>query len=64
MRRGIREDINEEKIRLSLKSLKNNKAMGIDGIPTAIWKYGGKEMIKWVWGICNRIWKGKVWMEE
>lgn len=25
------------------------------------WKYGEKEVTAWVWGMCNRVWKGEEW---
>jgi len=36
----------------------------MDEIPSEVWKYGGEEMRRWAWGICNRIWKGEDWPEE
>lgn len=41
--------------------MKNGKASGIDGVPSEVWKYGGEEVEKWVWEICNRVWKGERW---
>lgn len=38
--------------------MRDGKAMGIDEIPGELWKYGGNEVEEWVWGFCNKIWRG------
>lgn len=30
-------------------------------IPNEMWRYGGKEKMKWVRRFCNRVWKGEKW---
>ncbi|XP_032685325.1 uncharacterized protein LOC116850785 [Odontomachus brunneus] len=72
VRRGLGEGREEdqekglrwEDVKEVLKGMKDKKAVGIDGIPAEVWKYGGKEMERWVWMICDRIWKGEGWIEE
>ncbi|KYN20187.1 hypothetical protein ALC57_07477 [Trachymyrmex cornetzi] len=32
-------------------NLKDGKAMGLDGIPNKVWKYGGEEMEEWMWRV-------------
>lgn len=34
--------------------LKDGKAMGGDGFPSEVWKYGGK-LLMWIWKLCNRV---------
>jgi len=41
-----------------LRRVKDGKAMGVDGIPEEMWKYGGYEVEEWIWEMCNRIWRG------
>lgn len=55
------EEISREKIRRVRKNIKEKKAAGLEGIPGKVWKYGGEEIEEWVWGFCNKIWKGEVW---
>jgi len=47
-----------------MKSMKDGKAAGGDGIPVEVWKYGGVELKKWVYNICVRIWRGEGWIKE
>lgn len=47
-----------------IRSLKDNKAIGIDGIANEVWKYGGKKLEDWMRRQCNRIWRGEGWLEE
>jgi len=72
VRRGIEggrgrdqeEEIGREEIRKVLTGMKDKKAVGVDGIPAEVWKYGGEGMELWVWKICDKIWKGEGWIEE
>ena len=57
-------NIEKEEIRRVLRGLKDGKAMGGDGIPNEVWKYGGEEVEEWLWEVCNRVWKGDGWPEE
>ena len=40
----------------AVKKLKNNKGVGIDGIPGELLKNGGQELTKKMYEICNWIW--------
>ncbi|XP_046145405.1 vicilin-like seed storage protein At2g18540 [Osmia bicornis bicornis] len=42
------EEINREEIRRAEAKLKDGKAVGGDGIPNEVWKYGGEEVSKWI----------------
>jgi len=41
VRRGLRKDgeLGKEEIRRAIGSLKDGKAIGIDGVPSEVWKY-------------------------
>jgi len=53
-------NMSREKIGRVVRQLKDGKAMGVDGIPNEVWKYDGKEIKEWMWGICGgMVWKGK-----
>lgn len=52
-------ELSTEEIREAVRSLKDGKAAGCDGIPEEVWKYGGEEVIDWGWHFCNRVWKGE-----
>jgi len=39
------EGIRREEIERVVRGLKEGKAMGIDGIPNEVWKYGGEGII-------------------
>jgi len=51
-------------VRKMIGKLKNRKAMGVDEVPNEVWKYGGEDLVRWVWGLCNRIWRGEGWPEK
>ncbi|KAL6416515.1 hypothetical protein ACFW04_013401 [Cataglyphis niger] len=53
-RKGFRIDEEESRseIRALIGRLKDNKAVGADGIPAEVWKYGGENVEEWK--ICNR----------
>ncbi|KAL6416395.1 hypothetical protein ACFW04_013523 [Cataglyphis niger] len=65
-RKGFRIDEEESRseIRALIGRLKDNKAVGADGIPAEVWKYGGENVEEWIWKICNRLWKGEGWIDE
>ncbi|KAL6419175.1 hypothetical protein ACFW04_014052 [Cataglyphis niger] len=46
------ESISRNEIRSAIGRQKDNKAIGLDGIPAEVWKYGGENLKEWVW----RIW--------
>ncbi|XP_024884283.1 trichohyalin-like [Temnothorax curvispinosus] len=58
------EEIGLEEIRNVIKKLKTGKAISNDGIPNEAWKYGGEEMVKWIWEVCKRVWRGEGWPEQ
>ncbi|KAL6421353.1 hypothetical protein ACFW04_014690 [Cataglyphis niger] len=58
------ESISRSEIRAVIGRLKDNKAVGVDGIPAEVWKYGGENVEEWIWKICNRVWKGERWIDE
>lgn len=37
--------------------MKDNKAVGGDGIPSEVWKYGRRAMKEWVRRMCEKMWK-------
>jgi len=39
------------------------KAMGVDGIPNEVWKYGGEKLEDRIRQFCNRVWRGEGWPE-
>lgn len=47
-----------------MRKVKDKKAMGRDGIPNEVWKYGGEEVREWGWKICNRVWREEGRPEE
>jgi len=57
-------ELKKEEIKRILRRVKDGKAMGVDGIPDEVWKYGGEKIEKWVWQMCNRIWRGERWPGE
>ena len=61
-REGVRDeerDIGRDEIGRVVRSLKDGKAGRGDGIQNEVWKYGGEEVEKWLWVLCNRVWRGK-----
>jgi len=36
-------ELEKVEIRRAIRNLKEGKAIGIDGIPSEVWKYGGKD---------------------
>jgi len=36
-----------EEVTKVIERLKDKKAIGMDGIPSEMWKYGGEEMRRW-----------------
>lgn len=65
---GVREneegDISREEIRAVIRKQIDSKAVRMDKIPAEVWKYGGAKVEEWVWKTCNRIWRGKEWIED
>lgn len=48
VRREEEEMLGREEIRRAIDRGKDNKAVGIDGVPSEVWKYEGEELEKWV----------------
>lgn len=64
-RRGEDEEreLGWDEIKRIIEKQRKGKAAGGDGIPGEVWKYGGEGMEKWVWKLCNRVWRGEGWPE-
>lgn len=66
--RGVRREGDNEqdvtKVVRTVGKLKEDKAMGGDGISEEVWKFGGERLMDWVWKQCNKVWKGLEWIEE
>ena len=48
-------DILLTEVERAIRDLKNNKSVGIDGIPAELRKNGGQELSKIIYDICNCI---------
>ncbi|KMQ83226.1 endonuclease-reverse transcriptase, partial [Lasius niger] len=57
-------ELEREEVRRVISGLRERKAIGKDGIPNEVWKYGGEEVERWAWERYNRVWKGEGWPEE
>lgn len=60
--RDNEEDLGKEEIERMIRGMKE-KAEGVDGIASELRKYGGKGIRDWVWGFCNKVWRGEGWPE-
>jgi len=60
---GVKE-ISRKEISDAIRKLKEGKAIGEDGIAREAWIYGGEVVEEWIWGWCNRVWKGEGWPES
>ena len=47
-----------------IDGLKDGKAIGNDGIPNEVWKYGGEDIKRWAWEMYRRVWSGEGWPED
>lgn len=56
--------LEQEEVEKVLRKLKDRKAIEKQGIPSEVWKWGGKEVQKCVWEICREVWKGGGWPEQ
>ena len=59
MRSYICSPITEEKISSAISQMKNEKAPGLDGISSEVFKLGGEASVRWLSSIFTSI-----WMEE
>ena len=50
-----------EEVEAAIRSLKNDKAAGVDNIPAELIKNGGEAVIDILTAICNKIWQTGVW---
>lgn len=57
-------EISKREIKEVIKKMRDRKAARIDEIPSETWKYEGKKVEDWLWGFCNRVWKGRGWLEK
>ncbi|XP_071652387.1 uncharacterized protein [Temnothorax longispinosus] len=58
------EDIRREEVWEMVGKLREGTAMGSEGIPNEVWKFGGEMVKVWLWEVCNRMWKGERWPED
>jgi len=58
------EDLRRSEVRYVLEKLKKGKAAGADGVPNEVWKCGRERIEEWIWGFCNRVWRGEGWPEQ
>ncbi|XP_076660673.1 uncharacterized protein LOC143364045, partial [Halictus rubicundus] len=58
------EEIGMEEIERVIRRLKDGKAAGEDEMGNEIWRYGGENIRREVWKICNGVWNGEGWPEE
>ncbi|XP_077255544.1 uncharacterized protein LOC143893719 [Temnothorax americanus] len=63
-RREEEEEIRREEVWEVVRKLRERKALGSDGIPNEVWKFGGEVVKEWLWEVCNRGWKGEGWPED
>ncbi|KAL4143954.1 hypothetical protein QTP88_006202 [Uroleucon formosanum] len=57
-------DITLDEVKVAINSLKNWKAPGSDDIPAELIKYGGEEMHKVIFKICQKTWEEEQMPEE
>ncbi|XP_066590571.1 trichohyalin-like [Prorops nasuta] len=55
--------IDEREVEVQIEKAKTGKAAGENGIESEIWKYGGRQVKKELWRICDGVWRGKGWPE-
>ncbi|KAL6419347.1 hypothetical protein ACFW04_013926 [Cataglyphis niger] len=58
------EGLSRNEIRSAIGRQKDNKAVGLDGIPAEVWKYGGESLEECVWRISNWVCKGEGWIDD
>lgn len=49
-----------EEVKAAVHSLKNNKSAGMDGVPPEIWKYGGEDVVGWLYSELKQAWTSSV----
>ena len=55
-------EVMETEVKEALRHISNRKSAGCDGIPIELLKAGGEEAVKVMTGLCNCIWKRKVYV--
>ena len=60
----VMQEISKEEVKRSLKSIKNNKAVGPDDIPVEAWKSLGEPAIEFLTCLFNKILDGKSMPED
>lgn len=58
------EELRREEVGEVVGKLREGRAMGSDRIPNEVWKFGGEVVKEWLWGGCNRVWRGEGWPED
>lgn len=44
-----------------MEKLEKGKVVRADGVSNEVWKCGGESIEEWIWGFCNRVWRGEEW---
>jgi len=57
-------EVELEEVKGAIGRLKDGKALGMDGIPNEVWRYGGEKVKNWAWEICRRVWRGEGWLDQ
>ena len=57
-------DILLSEVQEAIKKLKNQKALGIDGIPGELLKQADDSVAIVLQKLCNSVWKSKIWPED
>ncbi|CAG4962692.1 unnamed protein product [Colias eurytheme] len=58
------EPLSFKEVQQAIMRLKNNKAPGIDGLPSEIWKYGGGALQSRLYEVLRRIWDSEQQPQE
>lgn len=57
-------ELEKEEIERSIKGLKKNKAMGVDGVKNEVWKVSEGKITEKLEEVLRRVWKGEFFPEE
>ncbi|XP_043271213.1 golgin subfamily A member 6-like protein 1 [Venturia canescens] len=60
---GEEGEITTEEVKKAIRKLKDKKAVGEDGIPNEVWKYGGERVVNSLKRMCEKVWKSEGWPE-
>ena len=61
---GVTQNISRREVKKLLEKMKNDKAIGPDGIPVEAWKSLGEEGIDMLWDMTNKIYQQETIQEE